>query len=175
MYDQIEICVRNSKSLDIEITTYGSLVVPVLNDKSVLELRVILSRKFENDVWRLDDVLKCLKTEVEAKEGSIFIGTSSELQKVNNERKYTTSSSLNNAQGKRCSFCELTNHVASKCLKFTNAASRKATLRRKRLCFICFESDHLTSSCNSKHICHKCNGKHHISICTFEKSDNSSD
>ena len=154
---------------------YGSLLVSLLNDKLPSELRVILSRKFENDVWRLDDMLKCLKTEVEAKERSMFIGTSSELEKENKDRKYTTSSFLNNAQGKRCPFCELSNHVASKCLKVTNAASRKQTLRRKGLCFICFKSDHLASSCNSKYKCHKCNGKHHISICTFEKGDDSLD
>ena len=175
MYDQIEISARNLKSLDIDITTYGSLLVPLLNDKLPLELRVILSRKFENDIWRLDAILKCLKTEVEAKERSMFIGTYFEVEKENKDRKYTTSSFLNNTQGKRCPFCELSNHVASKCLKFTNAASRKQSLRRKGLCFICFKSDHLGNSCNSKYKCRKCNGKHHISICTFEKRDDSSD
>ena len=69
----------------------------------------------------------------------------------------------------------MSNHVASKCLKVTNAAPRKQSLRRKILCFICFKSDHLANSCNSKHKCHKCNGRHHISISTFEKSDDSSD
>ena len=33
MYDQIEISVRNLKPLDIDITTYGSLLVPFLNLK----------------------------------------------------------------------------------------------------------------------------------------------
>ena len=92
MYHQIEISVRNLKSLDIDINTFGSLLVPLLNDKLPSELRVILSRKFENDIWRLDDILKCLKTDVEAKERSMFIGTSFELEKENKDRKYTTSS-----------------------------------------------------------------------------------
>ena len=35
LYDQIEISVRNLKSLDIDITTYGSLLVPLLNDKTL--------------------------------------------------------------------------------------------------------------------------------------------
>ena len=51
----------------------------------------------------------------------------------------------------------------------------KQSLNRKGLCFICFKSDHLVNSCNSKYKCRKCNGKHHISICTFEKRDDSSD
>ena len=33
MYHQIEISVRNLKSLDIDINTFGSLLVPLLNDK----------------------------------------------------------------------------------------------------------------------------------------------
>ena len=41
LYDQIEISVRNLKSLDIDITTYGSLLVPLLNDKT-LKLRKTL-------------------------------------------------------------------------------------------------------------------------------------
>ena len=107
MYDQTEISVRNLKSLDIDVTTYGSVLVPFLNDKLLSELRVILSRKIENDVWRWNDMLK------KAKERSVFISTSSELGNENKHRKYTTSSFLNNAQGKRYHFCELSNHVAS--------------------------------------------------------------
>ena len=61
MYHQIEISVWSLKSLDIDITTFGSLLVPLLNDKLPSELHVILSRKFENDIWRLDDMLKWLR------------------------------------------------------------------------------------------------------------------
>ena len=71
--------------------------MPLLNDKLPLERRVILSCKLENDIWRLDYMLKCLKTEVEAKERSMSIGTSSELEKENKGRKYTSYSFLNNA------------------------------------------------------------------------------
>ena len=176
MYDQIEISVRNLKSLDIDIATYGSLLVPLLNEKLPSELRVILSRKFENDVWRLDDMIKCLKTEVEAKERSLSIGTSSDQEKQEKDRKFSTSSFFANSKGKRCPFCDLDNHTASKCLKVTNAEARKQTLRKKGLCFICFSSEHLANSCKSSYKCHKCNqGRHHISICTFEKKDDSTD
>ena len=169
MYDQVESSVPNLKSLYIDITTYGSILVPLLNNKLPSELRVVFSRKCENDIWSIYDMLKCLKTGVEAKEWSMFIGTSSELEKENKDRKYTTSSFLNNAQGKWCHFCELSNHVASKCLKVTNAASRKQSLHRKGLC--CMFSYNLASSCNSKYKYHTCNGKHHISISAFEKGD----
>ena len=51
---------------------------------------------FVAQIWkwylRLDDMLKCLKTEVKGKERSLFIGTFSELEKEKKDRKYTTSS-----------------------------------------------------------------------------------
>ena len=52
-------------------------------------------------------------------------------------------------------------------------AARKQILRQKGLCFICFNSEHLAKMCKSSYKCRKCNGKHHISICTFEKRDDS--
>ena len=80
-YDQIVIIVWNLKSLEIDITKYGSLLALLPNEKLTSELHNILSRKFENDKWGLDDMLKCLKTEVVPKERSMFIGTSSESEK----------------------------------------------------------------------------------------------
>ena len=56
------------------------MLVPFLNGKLPSEVRLILSRNFQNDNWQLDDVLKILKREVEAKERSFSIGTSSEFE-----------------------------------------------------------------------------------------------
>ena len=58
MYDQIEVCVRNLKALNIDIATYGAILVPFLNGKLPPEIRVTLSRNFQNDIWQLDDMLK---------------------------------------------------------------------------------------------------------------------
>ena len=62
-------------------------------------------------------MLKRLKAEVEAKEWSMFTSAPSELEKENKDWKYITSSFLNNAQGKWCPFCKLSNYVASKFIK----------------------------------------------------------
>ena len=58
MYDQTKFCVRNLKALNIDIATYGAILVPFLNGKLPPEIRVILSRNFQNDIWQLDDMLK---------------------------------------------------------------------------------------------------------------------
>ena len=159
--------------MNIDIATYGGILVPFLNGKLPSEIRVILSRNFQNDIWQLDDMLKILKREVKAKERSFSIGTSSEFESEKCDKNYTKSAFLNNSLERKCPFCNLNNHPASKCLKVTNMAARKQILRQKGMCLICFNSDHLAKMCQSSYKCCKCNGKHHISICTFEKRDES--
>ena len=110
-------------NIDI-IDTYGSILVPFLNGK-----RVILSRDFQNNIWQLDGVLKILKREVEAKERSFSIGTSSEFEPEKRDRNYTTSTFLNNSFETKKPFGNLSNHPASKCLKVINMAARKQILR----------------------------------------------
>ena len=164
---------RNLKALNIDIATYGAILVPFLNGKLPSEIRVILSRIFQNNILQLDDMLKILKREVKAKQRSFSIGTSSEFEPEKRDRNYTTSAFLNSYLERKCPFCNLSNHPASKCLKVTNMDASKQVLRQKGLCFICFNSEHLAKMCKSSYKCRKCNGKHHISICTFEKRDDS--
>ena len=139
--------------MNIDIATYGTILVPFLNEKLPSEIRVILSRNFQNDIWQLDDMLKNLKREARAKERSLSIGTLSELEPEKRDRNYTTSAFLNTSLERKCPFCNLSNHPASKCLKVTNMAARKQILRQKGMCFICFNSDHLAKMCKS---CYKC-------------------
>ena len=164
MYDQIEVCVRNLKALNIDIATYGAILVPFLNGKLPPEIRVILSRNFQNDIWQLDDMLKILKREVETKERSFSIGTSSEFEPEKRDRETIQYQPFYSSLERKCPFCNLNNHPASNCLKVTNIAARKQILRRKGMCFICFNSDHLAKMCKSSYKCRKCNGKHDISI-----------
>ena len=159
--------------MNIDIATYGAILAPFLNGKLPSEIRVNLSRNFQNDIWQLDDMLKILKREVESKGMSFSIETSSEFEPEKRDRNYPTSAFLNSSLERKCLFCNLNNHPASKCLKVTNMAARKQILRQKGMCFICFNSDHFAKIFNSSYKCRKCNGKHRISICTFEKRDKS--
>ena len=75
LLDQVESSVRNLKSLKVETSSYGQLLVPLLNEKLPNDLRLRIACEFENDVWLLDDMLGILKKEVESKERSILVGT----------------------------------------------------------------------------------------------------
>ena len=76
IYDEVEFSVRNLKLLKVEASSCGSLLVPLLNEKLPIDIRFNLARKFKDDVWKLDDMLIFLKTEIEVKERSISVGFS---------------------------------------------------------------------------------------------------
>ncbi|KAF8383486.1 hypothetical protein PRIPAC_72628 [Pristionchus pacificus] len=65
-------------------------------------------------------------------------------------------------RGPKCVFCG--NHNYSfECTTVKLAKDRKEILRRKKLCFCCFSSEHNSTDCSKK--CAKCSGEHHRSIC----------
>ena len=57
LYDQVESSIRNLNSLNKTTDSYGTLLVPLLNDKLPTDLSVILARKFDNEIWTLDEML----------------------------------------------------------------------------------------------------------------------
>ena len=72
LFDQVESSVRNLKSLKVETNSYGSLLVPLLNEKLPNDMRERIAHKFDNDAWSSDDMLNFLKRELEAKERSFI-------------------------------------------------------------------------------------------------------
>ena len=177
LFDSVDTSVQNLQSLNVDTSGYGSLLVPLLGGKLPGDLKVIFARKFESNVWNLDEMLKFLKTEIQAKERSVSvtaINSNEKDSKKNEINKFTTSAlfSQNSKFKGTCEFCNLKNHTSSKCLKITEPFARKNIVRQKGLCFICFSNEHLATSCKSNYICRKCNGRHHIIICTFSADQN---
>ena len=77
--DQVECSVRNLRTLKVETSCYGSLLVPLVNEKLPNELRVNIAKSFANDIWDIDIMINFLKKEVEAKERSFAVGMSFDL------------------------------------------------------------------------------------------------
>ena len=149
---------------------------PLLNEKLTNDICFNLARKFKDYVWKLDDMLIFLTTEIEAKERSISVWFSTDsLSYKNNHQSYSASSLVTHASKKACPFCNLANRSASKCLKVANPNIQKQILREKRLCYICLESGHVAKFSKGSYQCNKCNGKHNISVCTFKKKEKPQD
>ena len=73
-FNKIEITIRNLKSLGIETSSYGSLLIPVLTSKLPTDLRTLFARTFTGNVWLLDELSVILRNELEAKERSVSPG-----------------------------------------------------------------------------------------------------
>ena len=72
-YDQVETSVQNLKTLGVEISTYDSLLIPLLTEKLSNDLCLRIARKFNNDVWELSEILNLVNNDLEAKERSSFM------------------------------------------------------------------------------------------------------
>ena len=68
LYNEVETCLRNLKSLKVEQATYGCLLISILKDKLPEELLVTISRGFGGDQWTLEGFMKFFDSELKAKE-----------------------------------------------------------------------------------------------------------
>ena len=50
LYNNIEICIRNLNSLKIDNTSYDYLFIPILNERIPKELKILISKKFGNNI-----------------------------------------------------------------------------------------------------------------------------
>lgn len=165
LYNHVESCVRNLRSLKLETKGYGSLLIPLLKDKLPDDLTIIISRKFGSTIWTLDKVLEYLNDELRAQENCASSFTQHVSTEKHSKHNYTASGLHIQASKNVCIFCKK-QHSSAKCRTVTNVASRKGILRTENRCFLCLEEDHNARDCKSKYVCRKCNiGKHHISIC----------
>ena len=57
LYTHVENCIRKLKALKLDTAGYGSLVIPILNDRLPDEINVIISRQSCGQVWSLDKVM----------------------------------------------------------------------------------------------------------------------
>ena len=60
MYDRIETEVRSLDALGCDSATYGTMLIPIIMDKLPQEIKLVLSRKFYNDIWELKGILNPL-------------------------------------------------------------------------------------------------------------------
>ena len=177
LYNDVENCVRNLKSLKVETSTYGCLLIPILNERIPDELRVIISRKFGSNVWTLDTMLAYLNEELQANERCVSLKRLRVSDDEEEGSKQYTASQLyaGTNNGKlRCVYC-FQDHPASKCRTVTNVESMITILRKHPRCFICLQSGHISRNCQSSYLCKLCNLRHHISICKKQHEDAASE
>ena len=64
LFDKVENSVRNLKTLSVHPDTYGSLLVPLINEKLPNDLKLLIACQSNSDVWSLSKMLEDLKKEI---------------------------------------------------------------------------------------------------------------
>ena len=135
------------------------------------EIRLEIVRKLTANVWKIEELLKTIKSEIEARETREAIKAQEVQGRKHNHglRKFPpTANALVSIQGKdfqlQCVYCS-DEHYSASCMKVQLPKDRKEILQRANRCFICLETDHGANSCFKITKCRNCDGKHHQSIC----------
>ena len=74
MYDSLDFNISNLKELNIDVSTYSTLLIAIIFDGIPEELRIKISLKFGSEDWKLDETMDVFKSELEARERSTAIG-----------------------------------------------------------------------------------------------------
>ena len=176
LYNEVENCLRNLRSLKVETSTYGSLLLPLLKDKVPDEFVIQIGRRFGTEAWTLDLFMKYFEEELVTAENCLSSLTGSgSAQKM----MYTTSSFYGQVEKSRssaksvCVYCSREGHTPSQCRNVSNVRSRKGILRRSARCFVCLERGHRAMECPVEYVCKICKQRHNISVCeSRERNEN---
>lgn len=168
LYDVVESQVRGLKSLGVASETYGSLLSSVLLTKIPKEIRLIISRNVGGGDWKLDELLKMLQEEVQARERAAANDTSSTKNHEKHRKFCATAAALLTGNGgttPTCQYCHQS-HLSHTCKNVESVEERKRILRDAGRCFVCLRRGHIVRQCKSKGRCPHCRGRHHGSICS---------
>ena len=90
LFNEVENCLRSLRSLKVETSTYGSLLLPLLKDKVPDDFLIQIGRRFGTEVWTLDLFMTYFEEELVTAENCL---TSLTGPGGTQKMMYTTSSS----------------------------------------------------------------------------------
>lgn len=105
LYDCVESHTRSLKSLGVEPGSYGGLLASVLINKLPQELQLFVSRKVGENEWSLDEMMKVIGEEVQARERTTTV-TPVALKKPNKELPTAAALLAGGNSGVSCSYCQ---------------------------------------------------------------------
>ena len=175
LYGDIENNVRSLTNLKVASSHYGPVLISIVMSKLPDDIKLVVSRfmascSSESETeWKMDELMKVLKQEIESRELCNFVAKSTDKTDRWSKRDtgaFTAQSLVTGTKDdyNACVYCGK-GHLSWKCNNVTDVESRKHMLRKQGRCFLCLRTKHVARFCSSKYRCVKCNGKHNISIC----------
>ena len=183
MYNKIEFCVRNLKTLEVSKDQYASVLVSLVMSKIPEDIRLVITRVMPlNEEWDTDEFLEVFRKEVESREMCERLYKNS--RKDSGQRKpfngngergeqnseFSASALVGGATTMSCVYCG-GNHTAVACTVITEVTARTTILRKKARCFARLKSGHKVRNCRCNVKCSKGKKRHHDSICTCTNED----
>ena len=116
--DQVESNVRSLKSLGVSSSSYGCLLSSIMMSKLPQDLRLVVSRKIKDDKWNLEEVMKVIEHEIDAREragvsAGITLPSSGAPKKASKEL-HTAAALLSSELSTACVYCGQS-HSANSC------------------------------------------------------------
>ena len=92
LYDRVESHIRSLSTAGIPQENYEPLLIPIVLEKLLDDIKLELSRKLGTDKWKIDEFLEILKEEIVARESCSFIKNQDRSEYRNH--RFTTDSFL---------------------------------------------------------------------------------
>ena len=164
-YGRIEANVRGLKALGILSQSYGSLLSSILMKCLPKELHVAISKQISDEFWDLEELMKVLENEIEARErADIVVDNDCQANRRNMKGGPTTSTLIagDDSSALNCCYCRQS-HSPNSCKAVNTTEAKRQILRRSGRCFICLKRGYIGRYCRSGLKCSSCNEKHHTS------------
>ena len=174
---------RGLESLGVKAEQDGSFLIPVIMSRLPAEVRLHVVRVSTKDVWEINELLKVIQAEVEAREMS---DTMKIQERKRTETTFTpkrgfspgTANSLfarsGDRSGIRCAFCNGEHYSETKFRK--EIQTRKNILIRDKRCFWRLSVGHRANQCPRKKKCRVCDRTdHHQSVCEMSSNQSRSE
>ena len=131
------------------------------------KIRLIISREIGDGDRNLEDLMKLLLHELQARERSMageFVPM--KTREKTGKSPNTAAALLTGGSGTTptCYYCQQA-HLSHACRNVTSFDKRKRLLREAGRCFVCLRRGHIVHQCTSKSRRPHCRGRHHGSIC----------
>ena len=164
IYDKITIHTRGLSSLGINLSEYGSLLIPILMPKLPEDMCLRIARAHPGEVWKMEDILTTIRIKVEAREASSLSKVTAPRNTSSKPVNPAASSLVANGQLPKCVYCQ-GEHYSASCTVVKTAKDQRSTLIQGGRCFICLRTHHRAKDCDVHKKCRHCNGRHHQSLC----------
>ena len=136
IYNSLETSVRNLAELIVEITSYMTLLISIIFDRIPTELKLLISRKFKNNVFDLGILIEIFKKELFACERVQAIDGNKNSSSGQTDY-FTGHNLLNNSRKsdkryekkygsilKVCVYCGGRSHISTRCNTITHIETR---------------------------------------------------